>query len=188
MLVIEARLGARSTKRIAGITAFVLAIGFAGGALTIVREYRHFLDQRMPTGPSATVDSFLQSAGMGTSEEFLSGIAQAELPRDAGVAFVVPVSGSSAQSFWQTYYIAGYLLTPRPVWVIAWCEAPAAAATTESAPARQNCEAFPAVTDLPAAVAARGAHHVLVAGTRDVPLDRVRAHRVSSLLTLLDLR
>ena len=170
----------RAVKSLAAATVLAFAVGLSAGAVTIVRQDRYFLADQTTKGPDATADWFLQSAGMGTSEEFLRGIARAQLPRDADVAYVAPVSGSSGPDFWQTYYIASYLLSPRAVSVIAWCEGPAAAAT--------RCELFSAVTDLAATVAASGAHHVLVAGDHEVPLDRVRAHRISHRLTLLDLQ
>ncbi len=160
------------------MTALALAVGFAWGAVTIVRQDRRFLQLRTPPGRSATVDWYLRSAGMGTSEKLLRNVALAGLPPDADVAYVAPVAGSSRQSYWQAYHLAGYVLSPRRVWGIAWCEAPAPV---------KACEAFPAVTDLAAAVAARGARHLLVAGDHEVPLSRTRAHRLSSSLTLLDL-
>ena len=160
------------------MTALALAVGFAWGAVTIVRQDRRFLQMRTPPGPSATVDWYLRSAGMGTSEDLLRGVALAGLPIDADVAYVAPVSGRLRQSNWLTYYLAGYLLSPRRVWAIAWCEPPASV---------EACVPFSAVTDLPAAVAARGARHLLVAGNHEVPLSYTRAHRLSSSLTLLDL-
>jgi hypothetical protein len=166
------------TRGIGALTALALVAGFGWGALTIVRQYHRLLQAPVPPGPSATVDWFLQSAGLGTSEELLIGVALARLPDDVDVAYVAPVSGNSREQFWQGYYLAGYLLIPWRVWVIAWCEPPASA---------QACEPFPAVTDLGAAIAARGVHHLLVAGNQDVPLTYTRALRLSSSLTLLDL-
>jgi hypothetical protein len=116
---------------------------------------------------------------MGTSEEFLRGLARARLPLDADVTYVAPVAGSARLKFWQTYYVASYLMYPRRVWPIAWCDSPAGA---------HECEPFPAVTDLAAVVRARGARYVLIAGHQDVPLDHARTYPLSPSLTLLDLR
>jgi hypothetical protein len=165
-------------RGVAAVTALALAVGFAWGAVTIVRQDRVFLQMRTPPGRSATVDWYLRSAGMAASDELLRGVALARLPTDADVAYVAPVSGRLRQSYWQTYFLTGYLLSPRRVWAIAWCEPPASV---------EACEPFSAVTDLPAAVAARGARHLVVAGHDEVPLTYTRAHRLSSSLTLLDL-
>jgi hypothetical protein len=154
-----------------------LGVGSLGGAITIGREYGNFLADRPEPGPLATVDFFLRSAEVGHAEEFLDGLARSGLPLDADVTYVAPVSGSSRQKFWQTYYVASYLMYPRKVWPIAWCDAPGA----------QECEPFPAVTDLGAAIRDQGARHVLMAG-QNLPIAYVRAHPVSPLLTLLDLR
>lgn len=160
------------------MTALALAVGFAWGAVTIVRQDRRLLQLRTPPGPSATVDSFLQSSGMGTSEDLLRNVALARLPADADVAYIVPVWDDARQRYWQAHYPLAYVLNPRRVWVIAWCRPPNALTA---------CEPFPASTDLVAAVAARHARHVLVAGDYEVPLAHTRASRLSSSLTLLDL-
>lgn len=175
----EDRRHVRGIRGVATATALALAVGFAWGAVTIARQYRRFLEERMPTGPSATVDWFLQSAGMGTSEELLNGVALAGLPADVDVAFVAPVSKISRQDFWQTCYVSSYLLYPRRVWGVAWCDPPAETGI---------CETFPAASDLVAAVSAHGARHVLLVGDVTLPLTHVRTHRLSSSLTLLDLR
>ena len=84
----------------------------------------------------------------------------------------------SRLKFWQTYYVASYLMYPREVWPIAWCETPGA----------RECDLFPAVTDLAGVIHERGTRHVLVAGQQDLPFDHVRAHQLSPSLTLFDLR
>jgi hypothetical protein len=159
------------------IAAFALALGSLGGAVTITREYGKFLAERPHPGPLATVDFFLRSAEVGHADEILDGLARAGLPMDADVTYVAPVSGRSRLKFWQTYYVASYLMYPRQVWPIAWCDAPGA----------RECEPFPAVNDLPAVIRDRGARHVLIAG-QNLPINFVRAHPLSPSLTLLDLR
>lgn len=154
-----------------------LAAGSLGGAYTIGREYKKFLADRPEPGPLATVDFFLRSAEVGHADEFLDGLARAGLPMDADVTYVAPVSGRSRLKFWQTYYVASYLMYPRQVWPIAWCDAPGA----------RECESFPAVNDLAAVIRDRGARHVLMAG-QNLPIDFIRAHPLSPSLTLLDLR
>jgi hypothetical protein len=164
--------------RVVAVTAAVaLAVGSLGGAITICREYRNFLADRPDPGPLATVDFYLRSAEVGHAAEFMDGLERAGLPMDADVTYVAPVSGRSRLKFWQTYYVASYLLYPRQVWPIAWCDVPGA----------RECEPFQAVNDLSAAIRDRGARHVLVAG-QNLPINFVRAHPLSPSLTLLDLR
>jgi hypothetical protein len=166
-----------AVRTVANVASLALATGLLGGAFTIVKEYRHFLEEGPTAGPLASVDFYLRSAGMGTSDQFLHGLAQARLPLDADVTYVAPVAGCSRLKFWQTYYVASYLMYPRRVWPIAWCETPGA----------RECEPFPAVTDLAATIHERGGRYVLIAGEQKLPLDHVRAHRLSPSLTLFDL-
>lgn len=175
----EDRRHVRRIKGVAAATTVALAVGFAWGEVTIVRQYQRFLREGTAGGPSATVDWFLQSAGMGTSEELLNGVALARLPADVDVAFVAPVSRISRQDFWQTCYVSSYLLYPRRVWGVAWCDPGAETGM---------CETFPAASDLVAAVSAHSARYVLLVGDVELPLTHVRTHRLSSSLTLLDLQ
>lgn len=167
----------RAVKAVAIAASVALAVGSLGGAITIVREYRHFLADGPAAGPSGSVDFFLRAAEVGTADQFLHGLAQARLPLDADVTYVAPVAGCSRLKFWQTYYVASYLMYPRRVWPIAWCETPGA----------RECEPFPAVTDLAATIHERGARYVLIAGEQELPVNHVRAHRLSPSLTLFDL-
>jgi hypothetical protein len=162
---------------VAMTAAVALAVGSLGGAYTIGREYGKFLADRSDPGPLATVDFFLRSAELGHADQFLEGLARAGLPMDADVTYVAPVSGGSRLQFWQTYYVASYLMYPRQVWPMAWCDAPGA----------RECEPFRAVNDLAAAIRDRGARHVLMAG-QNLPISYIRAHPLSPSLTLLDLR
>ena len=168
-----------TTTRAAAVTALLLAISLVGGAVTIAREYRRFLADRTTGGPAATVDAFLGSADMGRSEDLLHAVRHARLPATADVLYVARVPGTRADEVPPMHYVVSYLLHPRRVWAVAWCP--------ESEQVHE-CEESGGIRDLEAVVAAHGVRHVLVAGAGAVPLGRVRTHRLSPSLTLLDLR
>jgi hypothetical protein len=172
----HSRRGAGLRRGLAGIALLALAVGSAWGALTVLRQDRQLLQRRIEPGRSASIASYMRSAGVGDYADLLAGVAESGLQPADDLAFVVPMSDESRQARSESYYLVAYALAPRRVWLIAWCEPPTPPTV---------CAPYPPVTDLEAELRARGLRHALLPADAAVGL-RLAARREIASLALVE--
>jgi hypothetical protein len=170
------RRGAGLRRGLAGIALLALAVGSAWGAITVLRQDRQLLQRRVAPGRSASVASYMRSAGVGDYADLLAGVAESGLQPAADLAFIAPMSDESRQALSESYNLVAYALVPRRVWLIAWCEPPTPPTV---------CAPHPPVTDLEAELRARGLRHALLPADAAVRV-RPAARREVASLALVD--
>ncbi|MGH9148539.1 MAG: glycosyltransferase family 4 protein [Vicinamibacterales bacterium] len=159
-----------------GVLLFLTA-GFARASWTIGTQYHRML-QEPARGPFASIDRILHSSGHGSADQLLRAVNLAGLPEDARVAFAAPLSQIPESSFWQSYMTVSYLLYPRQVLPVLWCDG------------AEACTAAQSTTDLPAALEVSTERFLIVlTGTGGVPhpLTAYKKRTLAPGLTLLDL-
>lgn len=159
-----------------GVLLFLTA-GFARASWTIGTQYHRML-QEPARGPFASIDRILHSSGHGSADQLLRAVKLAGLPEDARVAFAAPLSQIPESSFWQSYMTVSYLLYPRRVLPVLWCDGV------------DPCTADQSTKDLSAALEVSTERFLIVlAGTGGVPhpLTAYKKRTLAPGLTLLDL-
>jgi glycosyltransferase involved in cell wall biosynthesis len=157
---------------------FILVAGFGRGAWTIGSQYKSLLDHPA-RGVSASVDWYLRASGHSPADELLRAIHAAQVPEHARLAFAAPLSQVSESTFWQSYMTLSYLLYPRRVWPVLWCDKKMA-----------TCARVHSEKDFQAAVTANTERFVIVlTGGGDVPTPLIGYAKRSFTpgLTLVDL-
>lgn len=180
----HARLVTRFEKFLAVGAGLLLVAGLLRGGVGVAYYYAIMFQTPLALSPTATTDELVKSVGLPAADVLVSGIANAGWPPASDVAVVAPVSAVSAHEAVQFHYVASYLLYPRRIWLIRWCD-PAASAVTCSA--ELGSPAVRLVDDIGEAIAARSARHLIVLGREKLPLQPTHTHSLSPLVHLLQL-
>ncbi len=162
----------------AAMITLLLVGGFARGAVTIGQQCAEMWRQNNAVGPFASTDRYLDGGDGRGSKGVFESIAAAGVPPNADVAFIAPLSRVPPNEFWQAYFTSSYLLYPRRVWPVAWCDDVAS-----------QCAVVGSTSDVEASiVGTRSRFAVLMRMVgRDPPLAHGTEHNISSGLALVAL-
>lgn len=165
------------TNLVSRLTLVLMGIGFVYSGVATVRGYHAWFQTPAPRGSLATVDGYLQTVKVEHAETLVAAVKKAGWDADSDVIMVAKASAVSNQTLTQVYYATSYLLSPRRVWLRAWCDP---AATTE------QCAAVHGVAEPFKAGDQKLQHLVVVGGAIPFSGPVERTH-ISSELTLVDL-
>lgn len=170
----------QAEKFVAAAAALVLVAGLARSGAGLAYYYVQMLQKPIAMAPTGTTDELVRSVGLPTSDALVTGIANAGWSSADDIVVVAPISAVSAQEAVQFHYVAGYLLYPRRIWLIRWCD-PAASVTQCSDPA------IPAIHDIGDALHAHGTRKLIVLGREPLSLPPARKLTLSPVVHLFEL-
>jgi hypothetical protein len=159
----------------------VLLVGFAYSTVETIGAYRKIFQRPVASGRSATIDTFAAPA-FAAAEDLQEAIGRAGWAPGDSVVFLAAASAIGPSligdyAFLRYSAAAKYLLYPRPVWVVIWCDPAASPA---------HCETLGALSDSAALVSRYQARHVLLYGASN-PFSNASSLALSDSLTLVEL-
>lgn len=183
----QARLATRLEKLLAALAALVLVAGLLRSGAGLAYYYVIMLQTPFVLSPTATTDELVKSVGLPAADALVTGVAIAGWSSEEDVAVVAAVSAVSAQDAVQFHRVAGYLLYPRRIWLIRWCDPAASAAECAAESDRAVTSANPAINDIGEALLAHRARNLIVLGREALPLHSARTLTLSPVVHLVGL-
>ena len=166
----------RFERVVAGSAAVLLLAGLLRTGAGLARQYIQLFTHLGAVSATATTDQLVRPVGLYDGNVLVTGVASAGWPSADEVTVVAPVSAFTAADAAQFQRVASYLLYPRRVWLIQWCDPSSSDGACPASAAR----------DIAATLHARQARHVIALGPA-LPLKATRTLTLSPLVHLVEL-
>jgi hypothetical protein len=164
--------------------ALLLVAGLLRSGAGLAYYYAIMLQTPFVLSPTATTDELVKSVGLPAADALVTGVAIAGWSPEDDVVVVAAVSAVSAQEAVQFHYVASYLLYPRRIWLIRWCDS---AASGVECSAESDRAVVAATNDIGDALLTRRARNLIVLGGEAPPLHPARSLTLTPVVHLLQL-